>query len=278
MHNDMHSSRRRFLMQSCAVAGSLVVSAPTAWAESEVPLRPDGSGLARLGLVVPANEITSESEFVAMAPQGVSIHASRVRIDWSNPKVVADPPGVDAAVELLAGIRPRAILYVISSSSYFLGLEGEAAFRARLEARAQGVPVVLAAEAASQALTALDIRRVAIVHPPWFPDELNDRGGAYFRSRGFDVVSCARLAPLRKFGEVPASEVRDWIAANTPRNAEAVLVAGNGLRAVGAIAALEAMLGRPVLTANQVMLWQGLRVAGVSSGVDRYGRLFSQGR
>jgi maleate isomerase len=115
---------------------------------------------------------------------------------------------------------------------------------------------------------------VAVVHPPWFLEELSDKGKAYFAARGFQVVSCARITPPRQFAEVDAEEVHDWIAANTPSNAEAVVVAGNGLRAVGAIEVLEASLGRPVVTANQALLWKGLRVAGVPYRMDHYGRLF----
>jgi maleate isomerase len=48
------------------------------------------------------------------------------------------------------------------------------------------------------------------------------------------------------------------------------------LRAVGAIAALESELGRPVLTANQVLLWAALRAAGADSAtVEGYGQLFA---
>jgi maleate cis-trans isomerase len=59
-----------------------------------------------------------------------------------------------------------------------------------------------------------------------------------------------------------------------PREAEAVLFSGNGFRAIGAIAALEADLGRPVLRANQVAFWYALRQAGVHAPVNGYGRLF----
>jgi maleate isomerase len=45
--------------------------------------------------------------------------------------------------------------------------------------------------------------------------------------------------------------------------AEAVLFSGNGFRAIGAIAALEEDLGRPVTTANLVAFWYALRQAGV---------------
>jgi maleate isomerase len=82
------------------------------------------------------------------------------------------------------------------------------------------------------------------------------------------------MTPAREFTEVSAEEVYEWTRTNVPRQAEAVFIGGNGLRAVGAIHALEETLGRPVLTANQVLLWEALRGIGLSSKVKEYGRVF----
>jgi maleate isomerase len=60
-----------------------------------------------------------------------------------------------------------------------------------------------------------------------------------------------------------------------PDSAEAVVVGGNGFRAVGVIDALEEALGRPVLTANQALLWRLLGLAGSGAQVSGYGRLFA---
>jgi maleate isomerase len=66
------------------------------------------------------------------------------------------------------------------------------------------------------------------------------------------------------------------VCAHTPADAEAVVIGGNGFRAVGAIAALEQTLGRPVVTANQALLWAGIKAAGSDpSVVTGYGRIFS---
>ena len=154
--------------------------------------------------------------------------------------------------------------------------DGSDPLRTRLETRAQGIPVVLTTQAASEALRILDVRRVALVHPPWFSEEVNGKGRDYFRSRGFEVVSCARIAPVRAFTEVPPAEVYDWTRVNIPREAEAVFMGGNGLRAVGVIQALEETLGKPVLTANQVTFWQALRLVGITSKVRQYGRVFTK--
>jgi maleate isomerase len=210
-----------------------------------------------------------------MAPEGVSLHASRVPRIAGAGGSFADPPHVDVAAELLAGLAPRAIAYGYTSSSYVHGAEADGAFRARLEVRTQGVPVVLTAPAAVEALRLLRAHRVALIHPPWWTEDNNEKGREYFRSQGFDVVYCARIEPPRGFTEVAPIEVYDWARAKVPREAEALFIGGNGMRAIGAIQALEESLGRPVLTANQVVFWRALRVARIVSQPSGYGRVFT---
>jgi maleate isomerase len=118
-------------------------------------------------------------------------------------------------------------------------------------------------------------RKVALIHPPWFAESLNAKGKEYFEGRGFGVVSSTSLTPRRTFQEVPPVEVYEWTIAHTPPEANAVFVGGNGLRAIGAIRAIEERLRRPVLTANQVLFWHALRQASVRSSVTGYGRLFA---
>jgi maleate isomerase len=273
-------TRRRFLhLGSMATTGAISYRSAAILADPNVPWRADGAGMARVGLLVPSHDFNPESEIWAMAPRGVAIFASRME-RGTQPFVahISDPSHADAAIELLTALKLRAIMYAYSGTSYAMGLADEDAFHARLVKRAQGVSLVMAAAALADAVRALDVKQLAVVHPPWYSEELNDKGKAYFSDRGFQVVSCARITPARDFTEVAAEEVHGWIVANTPLNAQAVVVAGNGLRAVGAIDALESSLNRPVITANQAMLWKALRVAGVSFRTDQYGRLFQLGR
>jgi maleate isomerase len=238
--------------------------------------QPDGVGsVARIGVLTPDDDPVPESEMRAMAPEGVSIHTSRVA--WNrDPRSFAEPPYVDTAAELLARLTPRAIIYPFTSSSYVLGAGGDDPLRARLEKSAGGTPVVLTCMAALEALRILGARRVALIHPPWFTEDVNGKGMDYFRARGFEVVFCGRITPTRSFTEVPPAEVYEWVRTNVPRQAEAVFIGGNGLRAIGTIHALEDRLGRPVLTANQVALWEVLRGVEATSQIIRYGRVFTK--
>jgi maleate isomerase len=184
---------------------------------------------------------------------------------------------VDNAIESLVDLAPRAILLAYTSSSYALGAEADDRVRTRLEQRAKGIPVIFTCVAAAGALRQLGVRRLSLIHPPWWSATANDQGRAYWNAAGFEVVECVRLEPLRAFSEVAAAEVFAFVAARTPRAAEAVLIGGNGMRAVGAVRALERRLGRPVLTANQILLWEALRREGSGGMLTQYGSIFSRG-
>ena len=59
--------------------------------------------------------------------------------------------------------------------------------------------------------------------------------------------------------------------------AEAVFLSCTGLDAIDLIEDMERDLGRPVLTANQVTMWNALRLAGVSTrGLERFGALYAE--
>ncbi len=141
------------------------------------------SSLARIGVLTPDFDPVPESEMWAMAPPGVSIHASRVPWSDRNERSFAEPPHVDTAAELLAGLTPRVIVYAFTASSYVLGADADDSLCARLEKSTRGIPVVLTGTAAAEALRVLGVHRLALIHPPWFSEEVNASGGRVHRGQ-----------------------------------------------------------------------------------------------
>jgi maleate isomerase len=245
----------------------------------------------RIGVLTPHADVGPESELQAMAPRGVAIHAARVpfgamaaggemepTIPLSMVRAFAEPSHLDDAAELLAAAPLAAIAYAFTSSAYVLGVEAEAEMIARLERRTRGIPVVAACAAAVQGLRAVAARRIALVDPPWFDAELNRLGRRYYESVGFGLVHSAPCGLPSNQGEITPAGLHAWISQHVPTDAEAIVIGGNGFRAVGVITALEQDLRRPVVTANQALLWAALRVAGADpSSVTDYGHLFDQG-
>jgi maleate isomerase len=233
--------------------------------------------------------VVPETEFGALAPEGISIHAMRVRfgaykaggtmdrtIADDPVRAFAEPPLVDDAAELLAAAPLHAIVYAFTSSSYVRGAADDAALKARLERRTRGIPVIVPCAAAVTALTVLTAKRLALISPPWFSEEMDHRGARYFQSQGFEVVQRGPAGLPSDPQAIRPGQLYEWVRTHTPENADAVFIGGNGFRAIGVINALEEHLARPVLTANQVAFWHALRLSGTRASVVGYGQIFGR--
>lgn len=252
---------------------------------------PDGWDASfRIGVLTPHADVGPESELQAMAPAGVAIHAARVwfgairdggamdpTIPLAPVRAFSQPPHVDDAAELLAAAPLDSIAFGFTSSAYLIGADGEEAMVARLERRTRGIPTVAASAATVNALRLLEARRIALFAPPWFDVELVELGRAYYESAGFGVVHAASCGLPSDQRMITPAALYEWVSEQALSDVDAVVIGGNGFRAVGAIAALEERLELPVVTANQALLWAALRAAGADTDlVTSYGQLFTR--
>jgi maleate isomerase len=243
----------------------------------------------RIGVITPHAAKGPEAEFPAIAPGRIETSVVRLADDDApNTGGGASPrrpvgrramtdARLDEAAERLAAGGIDAIGYASTSYAYTAGFANEAAMVSRLS-RGAGVPVAATCAAAVLALRTLDIRRVALVHPPWFDDALNDLGAAYFRSQGTHVVSSASADLPDDPRQIEPGDVCHWTSRHVGDDADAVFIGGNGFPAAGAIAPLELAIGRPVLAANQVLLWRLLALADAMFSITGYGQLLATKR
>jgi maleate isomerase len=251
--------------------------------------RSDGWGWrARLGLLVPQADTCPESEFRALAPEGVSIHATRVPFsprssDGSIPMVgdalmraYLEPPRLDDAAALMASALVHVVALCFTNTSYLGTIEDDRRLVERLERRTNGIPVITTCLSAVIALRALGAKRLAIVNPPWIEPAITERAKAYFAGPGFAVAFAGTVDMPRNPSDAQPGRIYEWARAHIPADADAIFFGGNGCRSVGAIEAIEQDLGRPVLTANQVLVWHGLRLSRANVKVDGYGRIFDR--
>lgn len=188
-------------------------------------------------------------------------------------RTLATPSALRQAVARLREASVDVIAYASTTSAYAIGHAAEVDLAERLSQLTEA-PVVSSGLAASQALRSLDVRRVALVHPPWFEEAFTDLAAAYFRHQGIDTVILT-ATPLPKDPErVRPDQVIDWVSRHVEPSTEAVFIAGNGFRAACTIEELERRTGQPVLEANQVLLWSILAATGRTLPVRGYGRLF----
>ncbi len=242
-----------------------------------------------VGVVTPHAAAGPEAEFPHMASGQVVTQVSRIPAPGATDAAPGTPPGsppgllalsapsaLDRAVAAFAAGSVDVVAHASTSTGYALGFDAETEMLDRLSQRC-GLPVAGTSVAAAAALRSLDVQRVALVHPPWFEDELHSLGAAYFRDQGFAVVASGPADVPHDPDRIEPGAVVEWVSAHLSDEAEAVFIGGNGFRAAGAVEPLEERLGRPVLESNQVLLWSVLATLGRGDvAVSGYGRLLGQ--
>jgi maleate isomerase len=239
-----------------------------------------------VGVLTPHAAAGAEAELPDMASGRIEAVVARIRPPGIAAYAVSTPPTsasglrsltrgpqLDRAAAAIRDGQVDAVAHASTSSGYALGHRAEADLVERLRHQC-GAPVVASGSSAVEALRTCASQRVALVHPPWFDDEIDDLGARYFRDQGFDVVLSKATGLPDDPRRVRPEHVVDWVARHTDDEADAVFISGNGFRAAGAIEELEHLTGRLVLEANQVLLWSILAVTRTAWEIAGYGRLF----
>lgn len=220
------------------------------------------AGDIRIGVVVPF-DFGVDWQYWGYVPKDVSLHFTRtpytpLDVGVALAEVVSQPETVDHAVRALRAIDPTVVAYACSSGSFVGGLAGEHRLRqAILEAGAPSA--VTTSSATIDALATCGARRVAVATP--YSRLLTDRLVGFLEEAGHDVVSAVYLDLQQRIDDVDQGTICDLVRRAHSPEADAMFVSCTGLRTLGVVASLEAEIGRPVLTANQVTLWGALRAA-----------------
>jgi maleate cis-trans isomerase len=172
------------------------------------------------------------------------------------------PPGIAAAV------------WACTSGSFIYGWEGARTQAAELEA-ALGVPASSTSLAFVNAAHALGLRRVAIAAT--YPEDITRRFEEFLAAGELVPVSATSrgIVTATEVGTLSADDAGALAAAADHPEADVVMVPDTALHTIGALEALEQAAGKPVLTANQVSAWEGLRLAGAEPISQGPGRLFA---
>ncbi|MHA6620098.1 maleate cis-trans isomerase family protein [Pseudonocardia sp. DLS-67] len=166
------------------------------------------------------------------------------------------------------------VVWACTSGSFVFGWDGATAQVEALGAVA-GVPASSTSFAFVDACARLGVDRVAV--GATYPDDVAERFVAFLATAGIEVLSLSAkgIITAAEVGTLPREAVLEFAAAADHSDAQAVLLPDTALHTVGLLDALDARVGKPVLTANQVSIWQGLRLAGADTPRPGFGALFA---
>ena len=167
-----------------------------------------------------------------------------------------------------------AVVWACTSGSFVFGWDGANAQVEALGAVA-GVPASSTSFAFVDACARLGITRVAV--GATYPDEVAERFVAFLAAGGVEVLSLSAkgIITAAEVGTLPRETVLEFAAAADHPDAQAVLLPDTALHTIGLLDELDARVSKPVLTANQVSIWQGLRLAGVDARRPGLGAVFA---
>jgi maleate isomerase len=232
----------------------------------------------RIGLAALAGNQVTEHEFRRiLSIEGVDFYTSRVADSVSiNPETLRETEKhlADAVSLILPGLPLDVVAFTCTSASIVNG--EEQIFRRIREVRA-GVHCTTPITAALAAMSALGLKRVALLTP--YVAEINAMMRDYIDARGFSVpvVGSFNNGNDHEVARIATSSVctavRELVR---DEPVDGVFVSCGSLRLADAAADLERDIGRPVFSSNLAMAWHCLRLAGNRTELAEFGELYTR--
>lgn len=230
--------------------------------------------MTTVGLLYPGH--SAEDDYAVLE----SLWGERVRLPLVHTSVGEDAHRVDALLDLggperlLAGAeelvrehRPDALVWACTSGSFVFGWDGA---RRQVEelARATSLPTSSTSIAFVEAARALGLERV--VAAASYPQDVAERFVDFLAHAGIEVtgLSSHGIVTAAEVGTLGREQVLEIVAGAGRADADAVLVPDTAMHTLAWLEDLEEAAGVPVLTANQVTAWEGVRLARGEVPVD----------
>jgi maleate isomerase len=215
------------------------------------------------GIAVPQANPVVEPEMWSLAPRGVSLVTTRLqgsRVNSRN-RLLEYFGNLEASLDAFDVAPVDAVGIACTGSSYLLGAAEEQRQLARQEAIFK-YPIVTAAQAIKETLSALNARIISLVAP--YPAWLVDACREYWASAGIE------LAMVISYGAGPA-DTRDVYGFTSGlvetatkdmdvHGVEAVVLTGTGVPTLNVIPEIARRTGRPVVSSNLCLMWSLLRL------------------
>ena len=236
------------------------------------------TGATRLGVIVPSVNTVVEAWYPSVVPTGVSLHFARMLMQGgTSPERIIEMDRTDGvhSIEQLATCRPHAIAYGCTASSIVQGHAFDEHVREEMT-RICGVPSTTATHSIFTACARLGLKRVTAISP--YTETVDAAEHRFFAEGGIETVASAHFGIDEGFrlAEPEPEAILDLALATWDPASDGMLIACLNFRSHPVIEKIEAHTGKPVVTSTQATLWHTLRLAGVTTPITGFGRLFRE--
>jgi maleate cis-trans isomerase len=230
----------------------------------------------RVGMLIPSSNTAIERDYPAWMPASLSFHFARLTLTRLDAAGMAEQlADMRRAVSSLTDARVDAVLLCQTAASYWMGQDWDAATRRDMAAWS-GAAAMTAAQTLLDALAALGVTRLGFAAP--FPAEIGQASLHYLRAHGIEVLA-TRFGGYRDnfaIAEMAAAEVIELACGADHEQAQAVLLPGGNMPCLAVAEAIEARLGKPVISTNQAGMWALLEHFGLPDRILGAGTLLRE--
>jgi len=181
----------------------------------------------------------------------------------------------ERAIRQIASCRLHVIAYGCTASSIVQGHAFDELLRSEIRHIA-GVPATTATDSIFAACRALGLRRVTAISP--YTEAVDAAEHRFFAEGGIETVAGAHLDIAEGFrlAEPEPDAILDLALRAWDPQSDGLIAACLNFRSHPIIDAIEARIGKLVVTSTQAVLWHLLRLAGVASPIHGFGRLLRE--
>lgn len=229
---------------------------------------------AKIGLLVPSVNTTIEPDFWKLAPQGVSIHAARLKTErLMTFETLRDmEKSTEDAAAQVADAEVDVIAYGCTSGSFFGGHKWNKQIVNKMKKKT-GIPSFTTTDAMMRSLEEKKLKKISVVTP--YVSKTNEQLKKYLNDGGIRVVDLKAFEILDGFdhANITPWQVYELVKKADKPEAQGIFIACTQVRAIPVLDALEEDLKKPVISANQATLWLALKTLGYGGRIEGYGNL-----
>lgn len=235
--------------------------------------------MKRIGLLVPAMNITFETDFALIRPNNITIHSHRLWFPESveNQEVVDNVnSGIEESAQYLKLAKVNVIAYGFTTGSFYRGLSYSYDLINRIES-ATNTPAVVPSVAILEALKYFNVNKISIATP--YPEWNNDMFLKILNEAKYNVVNLkgdersAETAIKQPMWDQEPEEIIKFCKNVFDDNADVLLCPCTAWRSFEIVEALEQVIGKPVITANQATIWMTFNRLGIFDSISGFGKL-----
>ncbi|WP_328398380.1 maleate cis-trans isomerase family protein [Nocardia sp. NBC_00416] len=209
-----------------------------------------------IGVIAPF-DLALERELWRWVPLEVSLHLARtpyepVPVSLAMAELVSDAVHLTAATRNVLHVEPEVVAYLCNSGSFIKGIDYERSLRDTI-CRAGAANAITTSGALLEAVQHLNIERISIMTP--YDELLTGKLRDFLDEAGCQVVRSEHLGLGGGIWKVNYRTIAERILGADDPRAEAIFVSCTNLPTYDIIEPLEKMLGKPILTANQLTMW-----------------------